>query len=94
MSKVLITFLLISNIGLSRVATCHKSLANKSAFSHADASLVLKTRLTNKMATVKMLSLKRHIAVDTAIFYTIFQYLNAKLYEAEIGGFIAWYKNT
>lgn len=90
MSKVPITFLLISNVGLSRVATCHKSLANKSAFSHADASLVLKTRLTNKMATVKMLSLKRHIAVDTAIF----QYLNAKLYEAEIGGFIAWYKNT
>lgn len=42
------------------------------------------------MATVKMLSLKRHIAVDKAIF----QYLNAKLYEAEIGGFIAWYKNT
>lgn len=41
------------------------------------------------MATVKMLSLKRHITVDTAIF----QYLNAKLYEAEIGGFIAWYKN-
>lgn len=83
MSKSLITFPLISNVGLSRVATCHKSLANKSAFSHADASLVFQTRLTNKMATV-----------DTSIFYTIFPYLNAKLYEAEIGGFIAWYKNT